>query len=203
LLFVIPKQSTTSNSIQKLKSDIEIALKKIASIPTGSKVLNTAKEKGLPILVELCFKDKNNDGGSYFENAEAISPDFSKCVFNKNYDKLVWYPYVGVTFINQNKSLARMPPWITLLHELGHAHAANNDRKNSLAKLKTYPELLTGIAKNNMTDIVKKDSNGVSIEEKRNLLMEQKAMREAGLIPRTKYNLTPIIHDVKSPLQLP
>jgi Effector protein len=203
LLFVVSKYSNSPIDIKKIKSDITAALKKMASIPTGVKILSTAKDKGLPVLVNISADPNPDEIESGFIPAENITKNKEVDNFKANYDTIHWSPYAGYTFKNPNGSLAKMPPWIVLFHELSHGKYLNDDRNDSIRNSTSPSHITSGIGKKSIFNGMKNDPEGVMNEEKRNLPFEQKALREAGLIPRMKYKLKFVTSIVKSPLNIP
>ncbi len=209
LLFVVSKSSKFPYPIEKIKADVKATLKKMASIQTGNQILSTAKEKGMPVLIEL--KDGNDEkkGQHVFTRVDTCDTKVSNyslnmnCLYSANYDKIDWYPYTATEFKNPNGSTTKLPSWRGLLHELGHEKDANDERNLSLRNKIGYPYNTTGLAREQDHRGRTVDPSGVNQEEKRNLPFEQKAMREAGLIPRSRYDAPHEFRDVKSPLEIP
>jgi hypothetical protein len=125
-------------------------------------------------------------------------------VFHSNNDELDWSPYKAVMFKNPDGFIAIVPTWVTLLHELGHLDQAHADRKKDLEDPKR-DKTIPPFAKDYKYNGQKIDPNGTNREENRNLITEQKAVKEAGggLIPRAVYKADSDTMNVASPLIVP
>ncbi len=208
LLFVVPKMyvgldgTVKQKDLDKYKTDIMLALNKIKSTPTGAAILKAVCEPGLPVLVNLQTGGhaKNN-----YKTAESIDEKNNKAfVFEANTDELSWSPCKAVMFKNPDGSIARVPTWLTLLHELGHLDQAHKDRKKDLVDAKR-DKTIPPLAKDYKVKGGELEPNGTVREENRNTVIEQQVAKEAGdgLIPRTNYREDSDTMDVASPLTIP
>ncbi len=203
LLFVVPKSSNINISICKFKKliiDIQLSLLTMNCNPTARRILASAREKGMPIVVVI-----NDNGSCSFGQAEDATSPQNKIKLQRNYDILRWSPYgKRPIYKNPNGSISRSPSWVGLTHELGHAEYCHKTRKDYLKNPIADKKLEFGFAKKYVSDFFLENYDGTDYEESRNIINEQKAMREAGLTPRQFYKVSDYkTVDVTSPLEIP